>query len=138
MAGWNISIFIRKYIFKGSIFHRYVSLPECTSKESYYSHVGTLPNRPPLSPESKLLRSATTQQRPHVHFVPGLGGILSRFVLGGFPGSGRESHFMEYEMYIYLSNYIYMYICCISIYLYMLHVYICIICIHIYNIFACI
>ena len=29
MAGWNIPISHRKYIFKGSIFHFYVSLPEC-------------------------------------------------------------------------------------------------------------
>ena len=29
IAGWNITIFNRKYIFKGSIFHCYVRLPEC-------------------------------------------------------------------------------------------------------------
>ena len=29
---WNITNFNRKYIFKGSIFHGYVSLPECTVK----------------------------------------------------------------------------------------------------------
>ncbi len=28
---WNITIFNRKYIFKGSIFHCYVRLPECMS-----------------------------------------------------------------------------------------------------------
>ena len=27
---WKITIFTRRYIFKGSIFHCYVSLPECT------------------------------------------------------------------------------------------------------------
>ena len=29
IAGWKITIFNRKYIFKGSISHCYVSLPEC-------------------------------------------------------------------------------------------------------------
>lgn len=28
-AGWNIPILNRKYIFKGSLFHCYVSLPKC-------------------------------------------------------------------------------------------------------------
>ncbi len=30
IAGWNIPIFNRKYIFKGSILHCYVRLLECT------------------------------------------------------------------------------------------------------------
>ena len=29
---WNIPIFNRKYIFKGSIFHCYVRLPECNTE----------------------------------------------------------------------------------------------------------
>ena len=32
LAGWNIPIFHRKYIFQGSILHCYLSLPECIFK----------------------------------------------------------------------------------------------------------
>ena len=34
---WKIPIFNRKYIFKGSIFHCYVSLPEGETLESYHN-----------------------------------------------------------------------------------------------------
>ena len=44
---WNIHIFNRKYIFKGSIFHCYVGLPECTWNkivtEIERLHLGGLP-----------------------------------------------------------------------------------------------